>query len=346
MTSVGRAAFAPPAVRRQAIEDAQIFDNAVTERDIELQEITVAAQAAVAREVPRVVRGEEILAGRKRRPRHGGELAGERVIERRRRLLDPGERIGRERLDVAQRRCAIEGAVAVDRERHTLLKHAQHGLDAPQVRVERGASDLDLETPVTLAGGAPHIVAETFDIAGRPIVPAAGIDRDRCRDRPLVVAPRQQAPQRLVLDLAGEIPQRGVDQPHRSAALAVAARLLVAHQDRPSLVRIDAAAIVGVVRRIGREQSRDEPLAQQAAMAVASDRIEGEARERLAVLACIGVHDEDARGHVLEADARVARGAAKPDRLLGDADDTHRAVRVSPASPDANRAGKRRRRFR
>ena len=52
---------------------------------------------------------------------------------------------------------------------------------------------------------------------------------------------------------------------------------------------------------------------------------EGQADQRFAIPLRIGVHHERARGHILEAYARVACRASKPDRLLGDADDTHRA---------------------
>ena len=83
--------------------------------------------------------------------------------------------------------------------------------------------------------------------------------------------------------LGCEIEDGGIDQPDRARPLAMAARLFVAHGDGPDLLRIDAAIAIGVIVGIGREQARNEAFAQQSAMSVAADRVEGDPGQRLAV---------------------------------------------------------------
>ena len=139
----------------------------------------------------------------------------------------------------------------------------------------------------------------------------------------VVATAGQEPPKRLVLLFRGKVPERGVKEPNRAAAFAMTAELFVRHQNVPGLVRIDAAAIVGIGSGVGGFQARDEALAQQAAVAVTADRVEGQADERLSVLSHIGVHRECAGRHALEADVRVSRGRPKSDSPLFDRDDTH-----------------------
>jgi len=74
----------------------------------------------------------------------------------------------------------------------------------------------------------------------------------------------------------------------------------------PRLVRIDAALIVRIVRRIGRRPIANETLAQQTAVAVTPIRVKGQRRAAFRS-AHVGVHRERARGHVFEADAGFVR---------------------------------------
>ena len=133
VTGMRRAPLAAPAVLGEASRMRRYSTMPVAQRDVELQNVAIAAQAAVAQEIARIVGGEEILAGRERQGGSLGDLAMQLEIERRDRLLQPRQRIGRERLDISQRGRAIERAVAVDREAHAGLEHRQHRLDPPQI---------------------------------------------------------------------------------------------------------------------------------------------------------------------------------------------------------------------
>ncbi len=135
-------------------------------------------------------------------------------IERCDRLLDPGERVGRKRVEIFHGRRPVEGAVAVHGERHAGLEQRQRCLDPMQrPSGEFRPTDLDLELGVALAHGAAYFFAERGNVVVGAIVTAARIDGDLGATRRAAVTARQQAPQRLAGRLCGEIPQRGVDQP-------------------------------------------------------------------------------------------------------------------------------------
>jgi len=70
-----------------------------------------------------------------------------------------------------QRGDAIEGAVAVDRERHAVLSTLAPLRSAGCRRRARPRRS-DLEAPVALRDGAAHVVAETVDIARERVVTA------------------------------------------------------------------------------------------------------------------------------------------------------------------------------
>src|SRR5262249_56978929 len=92
--------------------------------------------------------------------------------------------------------------------------------------------------------------------------------------------------------------------------------------------RVDAAARRGIVLGVGREQARDEALAQQSAMAVTADRIEAEPDERTPADAPVGDYGDRARGHRIEADARVAHRRRERHPGFADRRDLH--ARLDP----------------
>ena len=74
----------------QHAECAQIFDQPVAQRAVELQPVTIGSHAAIADEVACFLHREQILAGRHRPPVDLAERGLQRVIERIADLLEPG----------------------------------------------------------------------------------------------------------------------------------------------------------------------------------------------------------------------------------------------------------------
>src|SRR5262249_11154338 len=172
------AALAFPAVLAEIIQDAQILDDAVAQRDIELQEIAFLAQPGVAEKIARIVAREQIFTGGNGDAALRGDIAGEIEIERMHRLLDPGEGIGLQRLEILDRLAAIEGAIAIDRKAHASFEHTKHRIDPFEVGGEARAADLDLEAAMPLVDGAAYIVAETFNIVCWTVVTTTGVNSD------------------------------------------------------------------------------------------------------------------------------------------------------------------------
>src|SRR5258708_7827616 len=75
MAGMRRAALAPPAAFVEVAKDAQVFDDPVAERDIELKHVAILAQPGVAQQVSGIVAREQILSGRQRQCREAGDLA-------------------------------------------------------------------------------------------------------------------------------------------------------------------------------------------------------------------------------------------------------------------------------
>ncbi len=170
----------------------------------------------------------------------------------------------------------------------------------------RRAADLHLHDIVAAVEIAAHLAAQRRHILAGIIIAAGGID-EHARICGPAVALGQQAKQRLAGDLGHRIPHRHVDGADRHRALAVTARLLVRHQRRPDLVRIEIGA--GRIEqrfRIGFLQPRRKTLADQSALPVAAIGIEAVADHALAVAHHIGDDGDEAGRHLGEIDIGVA----------------------------------------
>src|SRR5438270_671605 len=99
----------------------------------------------------------------------------------------------------------------------------------------------------------------------------------------------------------------------------MAARLLVRHQRRPDLIRIEiVAALIEQALRIGFHQARRETLSDQSALPVTTVRVETVTDDWLALANDIGDDGDEARRHFGEIDIGVAdRGG---DRFCNFAD--------------------------
>ena len=103
-------------MRRQHVERAQVLDEAVGQRRIELQAVAVRPQAAVADQVARVLHREQVLAGGERRRVARRQRRVQQIVERIERLLVPAQAVGRDRVAAGHRLVEIEAAVDVDRQ--------------------------------------------------------------------------------------------------------------------------------------------------------------------------------------------------------------------------------------
>ncbi len=251
MSAMGHDAPARPALLRQHLERAQILDQPVGERAVELQEVAIGAHAAIAQQVARILMREQVLAG------GGGALVAaaqfglEGIVERIARLLVPEQAIGRERLGIGERGVEIEAAIGIDGEILAVAHHLEHGLDAAQILGERRAADLHLDDAIAAVAIAFHLRLERRQVLARLVVAAGGIDPDLVVGLAAAIAVGEQAVERLALDLRHRVPDGHVDGADRDRAIAVAARLLVAHHRRP-----DAEGIEVVLRRVDQRVGR------------------------------------------------------------------------------------------
>ena len=297
----------------------------------------------MALEVAGIVEGKQVLA----RADGNREAAGDRsqpgVIERRDRLLDPGEVIVRQCGQPFGRCLRIPDAVGIERQR-VRPGNVQCGFDTGQIGRQRRAADLDLEGAEAARVRFGEGLAQRPGIGGvRAVVAAGAVNGDRWRPgRAEIVG--DCAPGRLAALAGPQVPQRHIEHPDRAGALAMTARLFVRHHGAPGRGGIDQAVGVQQVTGFRIEQPRDEAFAQQRAMAVAADRIEAEAAQRAAVR----FHDDRAGGHRIVGDAGVAQTGRERDRPLADRADFHgRPASPGPTvRPGSSRARKYRRRCR
>src|SRR5881394_459592 len=122
MSGMRRTTLAAPAVLVETVEDAQVFDDAVAERNVELQDVLFLAKTRVAEKIASVVAREQVLAGRKRNRASRRDVAMQLEVERMDRFLDPGQRIGLKRVKILDGLVAVESAVAIGRETHAAIK--------------------------------------------------------------------------------------------------------------------------------------------------------------------------------------------------------------------------------
>ena len=133
----------------------------------------------------------------------------------------------------------------------------------------------------------------------------------------------QALPQRQAHLFGAQVPQRRVEQTHCAGALAVATLFFAAHQHRHTARRVDQALVIA--QRLGGcgQQARDEALAQQAAFAVAANRVKRQTHQGFAADRLIGADDQCRRGHLVKSNRGVAHRRANRQRGFVDGDDLH-----------------------
>ncbi len=328
---MGNAAACGPAVAMENIERAQILDQPVGQRTIELQHVAVGPHRGVAQEVLGILVTEEILAGRHRPAVVLGEHSLQLIVERIAGLLVPTQPIGRERIGVGQSGRQVEASIGVDRELVGRTEDRKDGFDAPDVLGQRRAADLHLDDRVPAIEIALHLVLQRAVVLVGIVIAAGGVDEDRLVVLALAITVCQQTIERNVLGLRHCVPDRHVEHADRDRALAVAAGLLVRHHRGPNLGRIEQAAI-GVEQGcgIGIAQPRNETLAQQALRCVAAVRVEAVAHDRTAVAHSVGDDRDHAHRHLAEVDIGVAQVRLDRNDGLSDVDDPHLALFLHP----------------
>ena len=105
-----------PAELCQNVERAQVLDEAVGQRAIELQPVAIGPHAAVAQQIAGVLMREQVLAGRHRARIELRQRGLQRIVERIADLLVPEQRIVAQHPGVGDAGLEVEAAVGVDRE--------------------------------------------------------------------------------------------------------------------------------------------------------------------------------------------------------------------------------------
>src|SRR5262249_38503582 len=98
------------------VEDAQVLDEPVRERAIELQHVAVWSHAPVTDEIARVRQGKEILAGGQWRRIDLGQTRLQLVVERVACFLEPAQAIRSERRGVRQGGLEVATTIGIDSE--------------------------------------------------------------------------------------------------------------------------------------------------------------------------------------------------------------------------------------
>ena len=166
------------------VQRAQVLDQPVGERAVELQPVAVAAHAAVADQVAGILHREQVLAGRHRLRVVLRQLGLQREVERVAGFLVPEQAVGLERLGVGDARSR--------RSKRPLASTASR-LPAPttsstaSMRRRSSASDAPpifiLTTRVAEVEVAAHLVLQRRQVLAGVVVAAGGVDED------LVVGP-------------------------------------------------------------------------------------------------------------------------------------------------------------
>ena len=213
----------------QHLERAQVLDQAVAERAVELQPVAVRAHAAVADQVARVLHREQVLAGRHRARRSARPVRPAARSRADRRL--PRTRTARRRAGPWRRRWRWPGRSGRWRRPRGGSRPAACAAP-PRCACRSSASGAPpifiFTTDVAAVEVALHLVLQAFEALAGIVVAAGGVDEDLAGRPAIAVALGQQAEQRLALDLGDGVPDRHVDRAHGDRALAMAARLLVA----------------------------------------------------------------------------------------------------------------------
>src|SRR5450631_1080615 len=336
VAAMGNAARGRPAVRAQHVERAQVLDQPVAQRAIELQPVAVGPHAAVAHEVSRILHGKEVFAGGHRLRVVRGERGLQLVVQGIARLLVPEEVVARERLCVRDRGVEVEASVGVDREALSRAENPEHGLDAALVLGERGAPDLHLHDTVAALEVARHLALELVVVLARIVIAAGRVDEHAPGGSAVAVLPREKLEQRQFGDLRHRVPHRHVDGADRHGALAMAAGLFVGEHARPDAMRVEVVAALGPERGgIGLEDARDEALAHEHALPVAAVGIESVSDDPGAIANDVGDDGDQAQRLLAEIDVRVADWRGDRERLFPDLEDLHPPI--LPGEPHGRR---------
>ena len=103
----------------------------------------------------------------------------------------------------------------------------------------------------------------------------------------------------------------------------MAALFFAAHQHRLAAAGVDVAVFIAQIAGCRRQQTRDEAFAQQAALAIAANRVKRQTDQGLAADRLIGADDQCRSGHLVESNRGVAHRRANRQRGFVDRHDLH-----------------------
>ena len=141
---------------------------------------------------------------------------------------------------------------------------------------------------------AAHLVLQIFRGLARRVPAAADVAKHLVRDFAAVIALGDEPMQRFFRDLGDRVPDRDLDRADGNRALAVSAGFFVLHHRGEEFFRRKIVARI-VDKRLRRrfKDARNEARAHLRAAGIAPGRIEGEARDRLAVEHHVGDDGDD-----------------------------------------------------
>ena len=264
MPAVRNATPRRPRVGLEHFHGAQIFNQPVGQRAVELQPVAFGTHAAVTNQVARIKRREQVLAGRHRPLVMIRQFGLQLEVERVTRLFVPEQAVGFECARVFNRGLQIKTAIGINGDVLARPGHLDHRLDALDVFSQRRAADFHFHHAVAEIEILLHLVLQRGEVLARIVITAGRVDKHLVINLAAAIALAQQAIERLVLDFRHRIPHRHVEHADGDRTLAVAAGLLIRHQRRPHFVRIEIVA--GVIdQRLRRRihQPRNEAFTQQ-----------------------------------------------------------------------------------
>jgi hypothetical protein len=139
----------------------------------------------------------------------------------------------------------------------------------------------------------------------------------------------QQLKQRFAFDLGHRIPDGHVDGANRHRTLTMAPWLFVGEHGLPDFVRAQVVACFVQQRGgVGLKDARDEPLAHQRALAIATIGVEAVANHRFAIADHIGDHRHQAEVHFAKVDVSVPDRGTDGKGSFADFNNFHVMTRV------------------
>src|SRR5262249_32229130 len=251
---------------------------------VEQENITAGPETPITEQVSSVSQREERLADAERLIVCGGDPRVGLEIERIAHVLEPSEFVRCECLRRADRRFRGVAVHSVCGKMITAGQQRENSFDSLEIFAERSPRDFDLYMRVPVIEELANFISEPRDVIGRKVIAASGINRHDLPGGGFSDELAEKSVKRFFRDLGGRVPERHVQGSDRDTTLAVTAGVLALHHAVPGSKWVEVVA--GSRDEFifpGGKESRRKTLANQSALAKATDRREAEACDWRAV---------------------------------------------------------------